>query len=80
MRPGRPRLSKWGLEMRKKITTSQIGVWERYMPDPKVVEVVKRLPKYLQLVVTLMAMIVPLIEESKMHRRGVEMHWLRPPA
>ena len=33
---------------------------------PEVAEVVKRLPRYLQPVVTFMAMMVPPIEESKM--------------
>ena len=43
------------------------------MPDPEFVEVVKRLPRYLQQVVTLMGMMVPLTEESKMReKRGRE--------
>ena len=49
-----------GLERRIEIAGSQPDVQEGYTPDPKVVEVVKRLPGYLQPVVTLMATMVPL--------------------
>ena len=46
---------------------------EGYTPDPEVTEVVKRLSGYLQLVVTLMATMVPPTEESKMReKRGLE--------
>ena len=55
------------------IATTQPGVEERYTPDPEIAEAVKRLSKYLQLVVTLMAMMVPPTEESKMwEKRGRE--------
>ena len=61
------------LERRIEIAISQPDVQERYTPDPVVIEVVKRLPKYLQPVVTLMATMVPSIEESKMcEKRGRE--------
>ena len=39
------------------------------MPDPEIAEVVKRLPGYLQPVVTLMAIMVPPSEESKMREK-----------
>ena len=39
------------------------------MPDPEIAEAVKRLPGYLQPVVTLMATMVPLTEESKLHEK-----------
>ena len=46
---------------------------EGYKPDLEIVEVVKRLLGYLQLVVTLMATIVPLTEESKLRaKKGQE--------
>ena len=45
---------------------SQPGVLEGYTPDPELFEVVKQLPGYLQPVVTLMAMMVPPTEESKL--------------
>ena len=49
-----------------KIMASQPKVSEGYTPDLELVEVVKRLPGYLQLVVTLMATIVPSTEENKL--------------
>ena len=56
-----------------KIVASQPGVQEGYTPDPEVAEVVKRLLRYLQPVVTLMATMVPLIEESRLReKRGQE--------
>ena len=57
------------LERRTKIATSQPGVQEGYTPDPKVVEVVKKLSRYLQPVVTLMATMGPMTEDSKMHEK-----------
>ena len=50
----------------KEIMPSQPSVLEGYTPDPELSEVVKQLPEYLQPVVTFMAMMVPLIEESKL--------------
>ena len=58
-----------GLEKRTEIAASQLGVWEGYTPDPEVAEVIKRLPEYLQPMVTLMAMMVPPTEESKMREK-----------
>ena len=61
------------LEMRTEIVTSQPGVQEGYTLDLEVFNVIKRLPIYLQLVVTLMATMVPSTEESKMReKRGRE--------
>ena len=52
---------------------SQPSVLEGYTPDPELFEVIKRLPGYLQLVVTLMAMMVPPTEKSKLReKRGRE--------
>ena len=45
---------------------SQPSVLEGYTVDPKLSEVVKKLPGYLQPVVTLMATMVPPTEESKL--------------
>ena len=42
-----------------KIMAFQLDVPEGYTPDPELVEVVKRLPGYLQPVVTLTATMVP---------------------
>ena len=43
------------------------------MPDPEIIEAVKRLPGYLQPVVTLMATMVPPTEESKLwEKKGQE--------
>ena len=53
-----------GLLRRTEITASQQGVLEGYTPDPELAEVVKRLPGYLQPVVTLMATMVPQTEEE----------------
>ena len=62
-----------GLERRTEILTSQPGVLEGYTLDLEFAEVVKRLPGYLQLVVTLMGTMVPSTEESKMsEKRGEE--------
>ena len=58
---------------RTEIAASQPGVGEGFMPDPDLAEVVKRLPGYLQPVVTLMATMVPPDEESKLReKRGRE--------
>ena len=55
------------------ITTSQPDVPEGYTPNLELAEVVKRLPEDLQPVVTLMAMMVPPTEESKLwDKRGWE--------
>ena len=54
------------LERRTEIAASQPGMREKYMPDPEVTKVVKRLPRYLQPVVSLMATMVPPTEESKL--------------
>ena len=52
---------------------SQPGVLEGYIPDPELSEVVKKLPGYLQPVVTFMATMVPPTEESKLReKRGRE--------
>ena len=48
---------------------SQPGVLEGYTPDPELSEVVKKLPGYLQPVVTLMAMMVPPTDESKLREK-----------
>ena len=48
------------------IMASQPDVSEWYTPNPDLTEVVKRLPKYLQLAVTLMEMMVPPTEESRL--------------
>ena len=48
------------------IMASQPDVPEGYIPDPELVEVVKRLPGYLQPVVTFIVMTVPSTEESKL--------------
>ena len=53
--------------------SSQLGVLEGYTPDLDLSEVVKKLPWYLQPVVTLMAIMVPPTEESKLReKRGRE--------
>ena len=62
-----------GLQRRTEIMASQPGVLEGYTPDLKFSEVVKKLPGYLQPVVTLMATMVPPTEESKLReKRGRE--------
>ena len=48
---------------------SQLGALERYTLDPELSEVVKQLLGYLQPVVTLMAMMVPPTEESKLREK-----------
>ena len=46
---------------------------EGYTPNPEVAKVVKRLPRYLQPVVTLMATMVPPTEENKLRdKKGWE--------
>ena len=63
-----PKLSKL-----TKITASQPGVQEGYTSDPEVAEVVKRLPGYLQPMVTLIATMVPPTEERRLQeKRGWE--------
>ena len=42
-----------GLLRRTKIIASQLSVLEEYTPDPEFAEVVKRLPGYLQPVITI---------------------------
>ena len=62
-----------GLLRRTKIAASQPDVLEGYTPDPELVEVVKRLPRYLQPVVTRMATLVPPTEESRLwEKKGRE--------
>ena len=51
------------------IMASQPDVPEGCTPDPELTEVVKRLSGYLQLVVTLMAMMVPPTEESRLREK-----------
>ena len=59
------------LERMTEITATQLSVQGGYTPDPEIVEAVKRLPRYLQLVFTLMATMVPLTEENKLwEKRG----------
>ena len=53
---------------------------EGYTPDPELSEVVKQLSGYLQPVVTLMATMVPLTEESKLWKKRAERHRIRVPA
>ena len=61
------------LERRTEIAASQLGVHEGHTLDPEVAEIIKRLPGYLQPVVTLMATMVPPTEESKLQeKRGWE--------
>ena len=54
---------------RSKIATSQPSVLEGYTSNPELTEVVKRLPGYLQPVVTLMATMVPPTDERKMREK-----------
>ena len=62
-----------GLLRRTKIAASQPDVLEGYTPDPELAEVIKKLPGYLQPVVTLMATLVPPTKESRMRdKRGRE--------
>ena len=61
------------LERMTEIATTQPSVEEGYNPDAGIAEAVKRLPGYLQLIVTFMATMVPPSEESKMwEKRGWE--------
>ena len=57
------------LERMTEITATQLSVQGGYTPDPEIVEAVKRLPRYLQPVVTLMATMVPPIKESKLREK-----------
>ena len=43
---------------------------EGYTPDLKIAEAVKKLPRYLQPMVTLMAIMVPPTKESKLWEKG----------
>ena len=65
------------LERMTEIAATQPGVEEGYTLDVDIVEVIKRLLWYLQLVVTLMATMVHSFEESKCGKRGVGRHWSR---
>ena len=67
-------VARWvGLLRRMKIAASQPDVLEGYTPDPELVEVVKKLPGYLQPMVTLMATLVPPTKESRLQeKRGHE--------
>ena len=47
------------LERLTENVANQPGVKEGYTPDADIVEAIKRLPRYLQLVVTLLATMVP---------------------
>ena len=58
-----------GLLRRTEIAASQLDVLEGYSPDPELAEVIKRLPRYLQPVVTLMAMMIPPTEESRLREK-----------
>ena len=60
-----------GLLRRTEIMASQPGVPEGYTLDPKLSEVVKQLPGYLQPVVTFMATMVPPTKESKLREKKV---------
>ena len=53
------------LERPTEITATQPCMEEGYTPDADITEAVKRLLGYLQPMVTLMAIMVPLFEESK---------------
>ena len=57
------------LDRLTEIAATQPGVEEGYTPDPKIAEAVKRLPGYLQPVVTLMATMVPPSKYSKMREK-----------
>ena len=63
-----------GLERRIEITASQPSVLKGYTPDPEFVEVIKRLPRYLQPMVTLMGTMVPPTKESKMREKKGRRH------
>ena len=58
-----------GLLRRTEIAASQPNVLEGYTPDPELAEVVKKLPGYLQPVVTLMATLVPLTEDNRLREK-----------
>ena len=61
------------LESLTEIVTTQPAIEEGYTLDVDIVEAVKSLPGYLQPVVTIMAIMVPSSEESKMwDKRGRE--------
>ena len=55
-----------GMLRRTEIAASQPGVLEEYTPNLELAKVVKRLPGYLQPMVTLMTTMVPPTKESKM--------------
>ena len=57
------------LERMTEIAATQPSVEEGYIANPEITEAIKRLPGYLHLVVTLMAMIVPSSEESKIRKK-----------
>ena len=59
-----------GLLRRTEIAASQPDVLEGYTLDPELAKVVKRLPRYLQPVVTLMATLVLLMRRADYERRG----------
>ena len=52
------------------IMASQPNAPEGYTLDPELVEVVKRLCEYFQLVVTLMATMVPPTKKSRLQEKG----------
>ena len=55
------------------IVATQPGMEEGYTPNHEIAEAIKRLPGYLQPVVTLMAIMVPTSKDSKMReKRGPE--------
>ena len=62
------------------IMASQPNVSEGYTPDPELAKVVKRLPGYLQPVVTFMVMMVPPTEESRLWEKRVRKRWTKAPA
>ena len=64
------------LERLTEIAATQPSVEERYTPNTEIVEVVKRLPEYLQPVVTLMATMVPHLKRA-IERKWVGKHWPR---
>ena len=61
------------LERLKEIATTQPSVEDGYTPNADIAEAIKRLPRYLQPVVTFMATMVLLSKESRMwEKRGWE--------
>ena len=62
-----------GLLRTTEIMAFQPDVLEGYTPDPELIEIIKKLTEYLQPVVTLMAMLVPPTEESRLpEKKGQE--------